>query len=90
MSKAGSLTFGTVVMKTDEVVLMAEIMTKNGQTVEAAMLNIEAIDDMLGLQQSQLLIMCQGRTKAGKRRKNNSLSQCIEGRIDLLVDQIKN
>jgi len=91
--KSGSETFGTTNIKTDEYVLMAQVMKENGSTVQEIALDIECMDELLSIQKAQLIIAGQMRTKTGKLRKNSSMLDIMDGRLDQLVNehrQLKN
>lgn len=85
----GSDTFGTTQIRTDEYIIMAEVMVENGQTIEAAAIQISAIDDMLSLQRMQSIIQQNRYTATGKIRKNSSLSDLIDNVVGRLVGELK-
>lgn len=85
----GSAIFGTSNVRTDEYVLLAKVSIDNGATIEQAALEIEAIDDMLGILKMQSLSNWQRFTKTGRKRKNAGLLHVLDGRIDKLVDDLK-
>ncbi len=81
--------FGTQVMSTDEYVTMAEVMVENGSTLEQAALELEALDDMLKLQQMRLVILKNSRTEKGRMRRDATLLDMLDRRLDVLVDELK-
>ena len=85
----GSETFGTTNVRTDEFVLFAQVIVANGGTVEQADLEIKAIDDMLSLQKIENIINNQKFTKTGKLRKNQSMLDFMDGRLNLLINDLK-
>lgn len=87
--QTGSETFGTSVIRTDEYVMMAGVMIENGSTTARAMAEIQALDDMLSMQRMQAIIIGQQYTKTGRLRKNSTLGDMINGRLDLLIDELK-
>lgn len=91
MSKrhAGSVTFGTNIVKTDEYILLAETMVENGSSIQQAALEIEAIDDMLRIHRMELIINYNRFTKTGRMRKNVSLLDLLDGRVNNLIDDLK-
>lgn len=86
----GSSLFGTSNVRTDEYVLIAKVCVDNGSTIEQAAIEIEAIDDMLGILKMQSLFNWQRFTPTGRRRKNSDLTYALDGRIDKLVQDLKN
>lgn len=87
--RSGSETFETAIVKTDDFILLAQIMVENGSSTEEAYLQIMAIDDMLRLMQSVVLINKLKYTRTGRLRKNASLSDLIEGRINQLAEDLQ-
>ena len=85
----GSELFGTQVMKADEYVMMAEVMVQNGSSMEQAALELEALDDMLQMQQMRLVILKNARTEKGRMRRDAMLMDFIDRRLDVLVDELK-
>lgn len=77
----GSQTFGTTEMKTDEVVLFATVAKNNGHDNETILSDIELIDDLLGIQKMNAIIIGQQFTKTGRLRKNATLQEMISKRI---------
>jgi len=87
--RAGSETFGTSVMKTDEVILMAKCAIAEGLAKEEVMAYIECIDDMLSIARMAPIIVSQSRTATGRIRKNSSYMSMLERRVDTLVQELK-
>lgn len=83
----GSATFGTSIIKTDEYVLLAQTMVENGQTVESAAKDIEMLDDLLAMQQYTIINAQMRRTSTGKLRKNSSILDMYENRVNHRVEQ---
>jgi len=89
MNKLGSKLFGTTNVKTEEYLLLAEIMTENGQSLIDADITIKFIDDVLALKKIELIINGQKYTPRGRLRKNSSLLDIIDGRLNQLVSDLK-
>jgi len=87
--KSGSTTFGTSVIRTDEYIMMAKIMVKNGETVHEAAADIKMIDDCMSLMRTRSIIVSHQFTSTGRKRKDATLSSMIEARIDQLCDELK-
>lgn len=87
--RAGSETFGTSVMKTDEVLLMAKCAISEGIPKEEVMAHIECMDDMLSIGRMAPIIVSQAKTATGRIRKNSSYMSMLERRIDTLVQELK-
>lgn len=86
--KSGSEIFGTEIVKTDEYILLAQVMVRNGETVEEAALSISAIDDMLSVLRASSLITARRFTPTGRIRKNSSVLDILDGRIGKLCEEI--
>ena len=89
LKTTGSPEFGTSVMRTDECILMAQVMRENGMTPEQSALDMECIDDLLAIQRMESIIRQQRFTKTGKLRKNASLEDLLSNRIDVLIKESK-
>ncbi len=89
MKPLGSLLFETTEMKADECVLYAKVCKKNGMTPEETLLEIHAIDEMLILIKIESLSMAMSRTPTGRLRRNHLLSDQIERRVQILIDDEK-
>lgn len=85
----GSDLFGTSVMKTDEYITMAQVMVENGSSIEQAAVELDALDDMLNLQRMRLIIIKNARTEKGRMRRDATLMDMIERRLDVLVYELK-
>lgn len=88
MKTSGSEIFGTEIVRTDEYILLAQVMVGNGSTVKEAALEISAIDDMLSILRSASLINARRLTPTGRIRKNSSLLDILDGRIGKLCEEI--
>lgn len=86
---SGSPTFGTTNVKTDEYIILAKTMVANGTPIEQAALDIAAIDDMLSLLKVSQIIRVNRFTKSGKIRKDASLMDLIDKRVDQLLEDSK-
>lgn len=76
--RIGSETFGTSVMKTDEVFLFVKAATENGADIEMAYDDMKMIDDILHLQRLHLVVHGEiKKTKTGHMRKGPSLYDAI-------------
>lgn len=90
MSKLhGSVVFGTHRIRTDEYVLMAKTMTENGSSIEETALTIEALDDMLSAMSMRSIIQNQRFTAKGRIRKDSTLGNMIDRRLDVLNEDLK-
>jgi hypothetical protein len=87
-NKLGSVTFGTHVIKTDEFIIAAKVITKNGGSVKQADLEIRAIDDCLSFLRMWPIIQAQRFTKTGRIRKDGSLQDFISRRYDQLIEEL--
>jgi hypothetical protein len=85
----GSELFGTSVIKSEEYVMMAQVMVENGNSLEQATLEISALDDMLHLRRMRLVIAANRFTAKGRIRKDTHLMDFIDRRLDVLVDELK-
>lgn len=83
----GSATFGTSIIKTDEYVLLAQTMVENGQSVESAAKDIEMLDDLLAMQQYSIINAYHRYTKGGKVRKNSTMLDMYENRINNRIEE---
>jgi len=88
-NKLGSEIFQTEQIKTDEYVMLCKTMLNNGSTIETATLEIEAIDDMLSILKIRSIINTQRYTAKGRIRKDVSVREMINTRIDKLLEEIK-
>ncbi|CAB4138957.1 hypothetical protein UFOVP350_31 [uncultured Caudovirales phage] len=88
-NQSGSELFGTAVMKSEEYVMMAEVMVENGYSVEQAALEIAALDDMLHMQRMRLVIIKNARTQKGFMRSDATLRDFMNRRLDVLVEELK-
>jgi hypothetical protein len=73
----------------NEFLLLAKLLKREGLPNEEIILNIDAIDDLLGLMKMQLIFNNSRRTKTGKLRKNQSLNDVIGARLELLAKEYK-
>ena len=89
MNRTGSETFGTKHIKTDDYIMAAKVIVSNGGTAQQAALELEAWDDILGLLSIRSIVLGQSFTKTGRLRKDRTTQALIEGRINLLVDDLK-
>lgn len=87
--KTGSETFGTEVIKTDEYVMLAEVIVNNGGSVEQASLEIQAIDDLLRIHRMDSISRTQRRTPTGRIRPRTSTRELMEGRIEVLAEELQ-
>lgn len=88
-NRLGSEMFGTRQIKTNEYILLAETMTSNGMPTPLALLNIEAIDDLLSIQKLHSIFTAQSFTKTGRKRPNASMLDAMSGRIAQLIEDEK-
>lgn len=86
--KSGSLTFGTTIIKTDEYVMLAKIMTESGQTVPQAALQLEALDNMLVLIRIKSMLNAMRITPKGRIRKDSDFLSLIDKRMGQLVTDL--
>lgn len=86
---SGSSIFQTAVVKTDEYLLLASVMKANGSTTQQISLEIEAIDNMLSMQRIRSIISSRRFTSTGRIRKDSSLTNMIDKRLDQLVQELK-
>lgn len=84
----GSQVFNTNIVKTDEYLLMAKSMTKGGLKTGEAVLFIEAIDQMLCLQRTQIFSKAVRYTSTGAVRKNSFLINNYSNVIDDLSNNL--
>lgn len=84
----GSDVFGTQIVKTDEYVMIAEIITYKGRSTSDAMLMIDCIDDLLQMRRMRLIIAGQRTTKTGKFRKDSSITDFFYKRLSVLLDDM--
>jgi len=70
--------------------MMAESIVENGSTVAQAALDIQAIDDMLVMQKVDAITRSQRFTATGRLRKNATLMDFINERLDKLIEERKN
>lgn len=76
--RIGSQTFGTSVMKTDEVFLFVKAATENGTDLETAYEDMKMIDDILHLKRLHLALYGQiKKTASGRLRKGSQLYDAI-------------
>jgi hypothetical protein len=87
--RAGSLTFGTTTMRTEDVVLYAKCAISEGIAKEDVMAYVQATDDMLSIGRMSPIIVSQSRTQTGRVRKNSTYRAMLERRIELLVEELK-
>lgn len=74
----GSETFGTSIMKTDEVVLFVKAARENGADLATAVEDMHMIDDILHLKRLHLAVHgVIKKTKAGYLRKGTGLYDAI-------------
>lgn len=86
---AGSEIFGTTVINTEDYILMARVMKEGGSDVETISKDIELIDDLLSVQRMQSIIQFNRFTATGRIRKNSSLSDMINTRLDNFISDLK-
>jgi hypothetical protein len=87
--RAGSLTFGTTTMRTEDVVLYAKCAISEGMAKEEVMAYVQATDDMLSIGRMSPIIISQSRTQTGRLRKNSTYRAMLERRIEELVSELK-
>jgi hypothetical protein len=87
--RAGSLTFGTTTMRTEDVVLYAKCAMSEGIAKEDVMAYVQATDDMLSIGRMSPIIISQSRTQTGRLRKNSTYRSMLERRIEQLVSELK-
>lgn len=81
--RIASETFGTCVMKTDEVFLFIKAATEAGADLETAYDDMRMIDSMLHLKHLHLVIHGEiKRTRAGHLRRGSSLYDALDGVIE--------
>lgn len=86
----GSQSFGTKVIRTDEFALMAKVIKEQHPETTAAeiFITVNAMDDMLSLINMRSVITFNRFTKAGRLRKDRSLSSLIDGRMNVLLEEL--
>lgn len=89
MKNLGSETFGTSEMKTDEVILMARVMKNNGDNSNSILEQIHFIDDCLSMLKMRSIINTRRVTPTGRFRKDGQLRDFINGRLDVLINNLK-
>lgn len=79
----GSITFGTNILKTDEVVMFAKACMKEGITdMELINADLHFIDDCLQLMEMRMISRVVRLTSKGNFRKDSTMSAMIENRLD--------
>lgn len=86
---SGSEVFGTSVVKTEDYVLMARVMRDNGSDLPTIAQDIELIDDLLAMSRMQSIIQVGRFTATGRIRKNASLQDMINTRLDKFISDLK-
>lgn len=87
----GSVLFDTEVVRTDEYLLMAKVMTDAGDSLEVAAAQISFIDDCMAMRKTIEVV---GRvkglrfTKSGALRKGFRYTDFINNRLDKLLDEL--
>ncbi|MCC7331603.1 MAG: hypothetical protein IT232_03250 [Flavobacteriales bacterium] len=89
MKHRGSEIFGTSVMNTEEVILCTKVMIKNKTPKNELMEHISFIDDCLSMLKMESIINAQRKTPTGRIRKNSRLSDMIDGRLNVLIQNLK-
>lgn len=88
----GSVLFDTEVVRTDEYLLMAKVMTDAGDSLEVAAAQISFIDDCMAMRRSVEVV---GRikgvrfTEKGTLRKGFRFTDFVNNRLDQLMDELK-
>ena len=86
--RIASESFGTSVMKTDEVFLFVKAATEGGADLETALDDMHMIDDILHLKRLHLAVHgAIKKTRAGHLRKGTSLYDAIN---DIIQSRCKN
>lgn len=85
----GSQTFNTNIVRTDEYLMMAKTMVNDGLKTDEAVLFIDAIDQMLCLQRTQIFSKAVRYTSTGAVRKNSFLINNYSNVIDDLANNLK-
>ena len=80
---AGSITFGTGVINTEEYLIMAKVMKENGSSVEQIALEIEAMDEMMQMYKVRLIPSM--RTAKGTLRKSALFQTFLDDRVNKLM-----
>jgi hypothetical protein len=79
----GSITFGTSIMKTDEVVLFAKACMKEGMIdPEEINRDLHFVDECLQLSRVRYFSRAVNRTAAGNLRKDANLQGLLMNRLD--------
>jgi len=89
MKPLGSITFNTSNMRTDEVVMFAQVMKDNNHKTEEILPTISFIDDLLSIQRMQIIGVDHSRTAKGRLRKKSTYMDMIEWRLELLIEKRK-
>lgn len=88
----GSALFETKVVRSDEYLLMAKVMTDAGDSLEVAAAQISFIDDCMAMRKTVEVV---GRvkglryTQSGALRKGFKFGDFISNRLDQLMDELK-
>lgn len=88
----GSALFDTKVVRSDEYVLMAKVMTDAGDSLEAAAAQISFIDDCMAMRKTvEVVGKVKGLrfTQSGALRKGFKFGDFINNRLDQLLDELK-
>ena len=84
--RIASETFGTSIMKTDEVILFVKAGTEAGTDLETAYDDMKMIDDLLHLKRLHLVVHGSIKvTRAGHLRKGSSLYDAMNDVIEARV-----
>jgi hypothetical protein len=87
----GSMTFGTENIRTEEGVIMIQVMRKDNPdiTPAEAMATLSLYDDILSLQRVRSISNSYRRTANGNIRKNSAFSDMVGSRLDNYIEEIK-
>ena len=87
MKPLGSITFDTSEIRTDEAVIFVKTFRDNGDNLEESLLQLHYFDDIICLMKTQ--IIGSRRTAKGTLRKNTSLTDYINKRTDMLIEDLE-
>ena len=89
--RVASETFGTSIMKTDEVVLFVKAALENGSDIETAYQDMQMIDSMLHMKQLYYATIHANRyTRSGNVKKNNTLHDQYSLMLDGIIKNQEN
>ena len=86
----GSQTFGTSTIRTDEYVMLAKIKVQDNIPTNEIRLEMELLDDLLSIQRIQSIARAKSYTATGRQRKNASLTEMINTRLNQHLENLKN